>query len=64
MVIVGFDADGNVVVNDPAAPDNGSVVRTYQRGEFENAWIPKSGGLVYVVRNHEQPLPKTRTRNW
>lgn len=64
LVIVGFTENGDVVVNDPAAPDNGSVVRTYDRGEFENAWIPGSGGLVYVVRNHDQPLPRTRTRNW
>ncbi|HEU4514300.1 MAG TPA: C39 family peptidase [Nocardioidaceae bacterium] len=64
MVIVGFTESGDVVVNDPAAPHNGSVVRTYKRGEFENAWIPKSGGLVYVVRNDDQPLPKTRTKNW
>ena len=64
MVVVGFTDSGDVVVNDPAAPDNRSVVRTYDRGEFENAWIPKSGGLVYVVRNHDTPLPKTRTQNW
>lgn len=64
MVIVGFTQDGDVVVNDPAAPDNGSVVRTYDRGQFENAWVPKSGGLVYVVRNLDQQLPPTRTRNW
>jgi hypothetical protein len=64
LVIVGFTENGDVVVNDPAAPDNGSVVRTYDRGQFENAWIPKSGGLVYVVRNHDQPLPRTRTKNW
>lgn len=64
LVIVGFTETGDVVVNDPAAPDNGSVVRTYDRGQFENAWIPKSGGLVYVVRNDDTPLPETRTKNW
>jgi hypothetical protein len=64
LVIVGFTENGDVVVNDPAAPDNGSVVRTYDRRQFENAWVPKSGGLVYVVRNRDQPLPRTRTRNW
>lgn len=64
LVIVGFTESGDVVVNDPAAPHNGSVVRTYRRGEFENAWVPKSGGLVYVVRNDDQPLPRTRTKNW
>lgn len=64
MVIVGFTAAGDVIVNDPAAWRNGGVVRTYDRGQFENAWIPKSGGLVYVIRNHDQALPPTRTKNW
>jgi hypothetical protein len=64
LVIVGFTESGDVVVNDPAAPDNGSVVRTYDRGQFENAWIPESGGLVYVIRTSEQRLPKSRTDNW
>lgn len=40
MVIVGFTDNGDVVVNDPAARNGGGVVRTYERGKFENAWIP------------------------
>ncbi|HLN75604.1 MAG TPA: C39 family peptidase [Nocardioidaceae bacterium] len=64
LVIVGFTADGDVVVNDPAAPRSRTVVRTYDRGQFENAWIPKSGGLVYVVRNRDRALPATQTSNW
>jgi hypothetical protein len=64
LVIVGFTASGDVVVNDPAAPDNRSVVRTYDRTEFANAWIPKSGGLVYVIHNRGTPLPATRSSNW
>jgi hypothetical protein len=40
------------------------VVRTYDRGEFENAWIPGSGGLVYVIHDDETPLPPTRHANW
>lgn len=64
LVIVGFTESGNVVVNDPAAPRNRSVRRTYDRGEFENAWIPGSGGLVYVVRNSDRPLPPTSSQNW
>ena len=50
LVIVGFTASGDVVVNDPAAPSNASVRRTYRRGEFEDAWIPASGGTAYVIR--------------
>ena len=64
LVIVGFTESGDVVVNDPAAPDNRSVVRTYKRAEFANAWVPKSGGLVYVIRNRDTQLPATRTKNW
>lgn len=64
LVIVGFTKAGDVVVNDPAGKNARDVVHVYKRGQFENAWIPKSGGLVYVVRNHDTPLPATRTRNW
>jgi hypothetical protein len=64
MVIVGFTENGDVVVNDPAAPHNGSVVRTYERKQFENAWLPASGGLVYVIRNSDQRLPRGRATNW
>jgi hypothetical protein len=64
LVIVGFRANGDVVVNDPAAWTNRGVRRTYDRAEFENAWIPKSGGLVYVIHNDDRPLPTTATTNW
>ncbi len=50
MVIVGFTANGDVVVNDPAAPTDASVRRTYKRAQFEDAWIPTSGGTAYVIR--------------
>lgn len=49
LVIVGFEADGDVVVNDPAADSNGEVRRVYDRDQFEDLWISASGGLVYVV---------------
>jgi hypothetical protein len=49
LVIVGFTRSGDVVVNDPAARRNKGVRRTYDRGQFEDAWLPASGGLVYVV---------------
>ena len=64
MVIVGFASNGDVVVNDPAAPRNKGVRRTYDRGQFENAWLPKSGGLVYVIRNRDHPLPAKSPGNW
>jgi len=57
LVIRGFTADGDVVTNDPGAPTDRSVRRTYHRGQFESAWLGGSGGLVYVVHRPDQPLP-------
>jgi hypothetical protein len=57
LVVVGFTATGDVVVNDPAAPDRGSVRRTYDRAEFAAAWQGGSGGAVYVIHPAEVPLP-------
>lgn len=57
MVLAGFDASGNPVVNDPAAhliADNARVRTTYQRAQFERAWA-NSGRTTYVVR----PAPST-----
>jgi hypothetical protein len=65
VVIVGFTANGNVVVNDPAAATNSSVRRVYDRGQFERAWLRKSSGTVYVVRNAAHPLPaRAANVNW
>lgn len=60
LVIRGFTSDGDVVVNDPAShqqPDNQQVRMVLDRGELERAWVPRSGGLVYVVRPPGRPLP-------
>ncbi|MEV7430325.1 MULTISPECIES: C39 family peptidase [unclassified Nocardioides] len=57
LVVVGFTSTGDVVVNDPAAPRNSGVRRTYDRGEFEDAWLPTSGGLAYVIHDDAHPLP-------
>ncbi|CAB4702303.1 unannotated protein [freshwater metagenome] len=57
LVIVGFTASGDVVVNDPAAPDRAGVRRTYDRAELEDAWLPTSGGLVYVITDDDHPVP-------
>ncbi|MCH1865909.1 C39 family peptidase [Nocardioides sp. CFH 31398] len=66
LVVVGFTRSGDVVVNDPAASSAGGVRRVYDRGQFENVWIPTSGGLTYVIRD-DQRLPdrvQGSTRNW
>lgn len=62
-VIVGFTGDGNVIVNDPASPDDASVEHTYDRAQFENAWIGGSGGIVYVDRPAGWPTPSLTVNN-
>jgi hypothetical protein len=57
MVIRGFTKAGDVIVNDPAASSRRSVRRIYDRSQFENAWIPATGGVVYVMRPPGTPLP-------
>lgn len=49
IVLVGFDAAGNPVVNDPAGPSNSTVRRTYYRSELEPLWLNASAGTAYLV---------------
>ena len=51
LVVVGFTADGDVVVNDPAADSPAGVRRTYDRGQLERAWLDASTGTAYVIRD-------------
>jgi Peptidase_C39 like family len=48
-VIVGFDGDGNPIVNDPAAASNDAVTRTYDRAQLETLWLEHSGGTSYLI---------------
>jgi hypothetical protein len=65
VVIVGFTATGDPVVNDPAAKTAAGVRHVYDRAEFENAWLPKSGGVVYVIHDAAHPLPAAPAQaNW
>ncbi|MGH3473245.1 MAG: C39 family peptidase [Nocardioidaceae bacterium] len=60
MVIVGFDKNGNVVVNDPAAHLSGGddqVRFTYNREQFENVWITQSGGVAYIIHPSDVSTP-------
>ncbi len=49
MVLIGFDAQGNPVVNDPAAKNDAGVRRTYPRAVFERLWLNHAGGMTYVI---------------
>ncbi|MCW3813299.1 peptidase C39 family protein [Micromonospora sp. DR5-3] len=65
MVLVGFTADGDPVLNDPYAPDDEGVRRTVPRAAFEAAWQSGSGGVTYVVRPASVPLPPPPEQaNW
>ncbi len=49
VFLVGFDAAGNPIINDPAAATNDEVRRTYDRAQFETLWLARSGGAVYLI---------------
>ncbi len=49
LVIAGFDAKGNVIVNDPAAPDEKTVRRVYDRAQFAAAWLKNKFGTAYIL---------------
>jgi hypothetical protein len=63
MVIGGFTGNGNVIAYDPASPDNPSVRHVYDREQFEKAWIPASGGIVYVDRPSGHYTPSLTANN-
>jgi Peptidase_C39 like family len=63
VVIGGFTKDGNVIVYDPASPTNDTVRHVYDREQFERAWIPASGGIVYVDRPAGWAMPSLTANN-
>ncbi|KAB1659195.1 hypothetical protein F8O09_06515 [Pseudoclavibacter sp. CFCC 11306] len=57
LVIVGFTAAGDVIVNDPYSPTNQDVRRIYPRANFERVWLNGSNGTAYVTLPQGHPLP-------
>ena len=57
LVLVGFSANGDPIVNDPASPDDNSVQKTYLRSEFEPLWLEASGGTVYLIYPQGKTVP-------
>ncbi|NBE95630.1 peptidase C39 family protein [Nonomuraea sp. KC401] len=64
LVVTGFTAGGDVVVNDPATPVGAEVRRVYPRAAFERVWLRSSGGIVYILHPPEHPLPPCTNGNW
>ncbi len=65
VVLVGFTAEGEPVLNDPYAPDDDGVRRTVARDAFARAWQAGSGGVAYVLRPPDVPLPRPPAQaNW
>jgi len=48
LVLVGFDGQGGVIVNDPAAAPGSSPRRVYDQAELGRAWFGH-GGVAYVL---------------
>jgi hypothetical protein len=56
-VLVGFDNNGNPIVNDPGAPFDSAVQRTYLRQQFEPLWLGHTGGTVYLIHPPRWHIP-------
>jgi hypothetical protein len=61
--IGGFTANGNVIAYDPASDTDALVRHVYDREQFERAWIPASGGIVYVIRTAGTNINSLLTAN-
>ena len=67
LVIIGFTADGDPILNDPAANSNDNVRSIYTRENFEKVWQESTGGVAYVYHPLGTPLPANvsgATPNW
>ena len=69
MVVAGFTATGDFIVDDPFSPSDAAVHHVYQRSQLENIWLRTywtrsdgttgygSGGVAYVYKPHDTALP-------
>ncbi|MFI5758808.1 peptidase C39 family protein [Streptomyces sp. NPDC051569] len=60
MTVIGFTAEGDIIANDPASPDDPAVRHVYRRSEWEQIWlrtkrhnaagtvVSGTGGVCYV----------------
>ncbi|MET8368209.1 C39 family peptidase [Micromonospora profundi] len=77
FVVVGFTAEGDVIVNDPASSSNDVVRNVYKRAQFEQIWLRTkrinatggvsggSGGIAYLIKPVSKPWPRVAgSTNW
>jgi len=67
LVLVGFTADGDPIINDPNKPSDDAVRNVYTRENFERVWQTSTDGLTYVIHPRHVKLPRTpagATPNW
>ncbi|MFE5242657.1 MULTISPECIES: peptidase C39 family protein [unclassified Streptomyces] len=72
MTVIGFTAEGDVIANDPASPDNDAVRHVYARREWENIWLRTkrydangavrggTGGVCYIYWPAVPTAPQRR----
>ncbi len=49
IVLTGFDAHGDVRVNDPACGTDAEGRRVYRRADLTNIWLSRTGGTAYIL---------------
>jgi hypothetical protein len=67
VVVTGFDADGDPIVNDPASRSDATVRHIYDRAQFERVWLRGSGGTAYIIHPPNvalPPAPADVSPNW
>ncbi|GAA2995780.1 peptidase C39 family protein [Streptomyces drozdowiczii] len=77
MTVIGFTADGDVIANDPASPDDDAVRHVYKRHEWETIWLRTkrydangnvksgTGGVCYVYwPSHPSPAQRRALRSF
>ena len=60
VVCIGFDENGNIIVNDPGRR---MVRQVYQRENLVRAWA-ESRNTVYIVHPEDWKVPKDRFAHW
>lgn len=63
LVLTGFDADDNVLVNDPAARDPEKGQAAYPRDVLQKAWLERANGTAYIIQASAKKSPINAPRD-